>query len=202
MKRFVFTLSIVFSLLAAGSIWAQEATSTVILTPTEGEAQTMEGLSQGQLVRALSKFLTGKEDGVFELHGEGLTTRFEKKGEKMLITRSSTTKEVYETFVASYARGIQISCKSNLKNLGTASEMYSTDFSGAYPEKMSQLTPEYLRQIPICPSDGASPYTYRRAKIDGYDSYEFVCGGDHSEAGTPKGYPRYNGQTGIVVKPE
>jgi hypothetical protein len=42
-------------------------------------------------------------------------------------------------------------CKSNLKNIGTALEMYSAD-RGAYPQELARLTPEYLRTVPVCPS--------------------------------------------------
>lgn len=37
---------------------------------------------------------------------------------------------------------------SNLKNIGTALEMYSTDHKGLYPKKLDELTPDYLKQIP------------------------------------------------------
>ncbi|MGV8120333.1 MAG: hypothetical protein AB2L14_11280 [Candidatus Xenobiia bacterium LiM19] len=38
--------------------------------------------------------------------------------------------------------------KSNLKNMGTALEMYSADHKGLYPEKLEQLTPGYLKTLP------------------------------------------------------
>ncbi|MDQ7823593.1 MAG: hypothetical protein RDV48_12410 [Candidatus Eremiobacteraeota bacterium] len=38
--------------------------------------------------------------------------------------------------------------RSNLKNIGTSLEMYSTDHKGYYPEKLEDVTPEYLRQLP------------------------------------------------------
>jgi len=38
--------------------------------------------------------------------------------------------------------------KSNLKNMGTALEMYSADHKGLYPEKLEQLTPDYLKTLP------------------------------------------------------
>jgi len=52
-------------------------------------------------------------------------------------------------------------CKSNLKNIATALEMYATDNRGRYPTGLDQLlqppTP-YLKQIPTCPAAGRSTY--------------------------------------------
>ncbi len=56
-------------------------------------------------------------------------------------------------------RGLLKSCQSNLKNLATALEMYSTDNVGRYPEELALLTPRYLKLIPACPSE-SSPYGY------------------------------------------
>ncbi len=45
-------------------------------------------------------------------------------------------------------------CKSNLKNIGTALEMYSSDHGGEYPPSLATLSPEYLKRIPECPLAG------------------------------------------------
>ncbi len=57
-------------------------------------------------------------------------------------------------------------CTNNLKNIGSAMEMYSTDFAGRYPKddpnrwyteeaSLRQLTPNYLKTLPTCPEGGA-----------------------------------------------
>ena len=92
-------------------------------------------------------------------------------------------------------------CCSNLKNIGTALEMYSTDYSGRYPVKLQQLVPEYLRSIPICPAAGKDTYSesYQMSK-DG-KSYSFCCKGHfHKSEGAPKDDPSYNSKTGLVKK--
>jgi hypothetical protein len=38
--------------------------------------------------------------------------------------------------------------KSNLKNIGTALEMYSSDHRGLYPRELSAITPDYLKRLP------------------------------------------------------
>lgn len=43
-------------------------------------------------------------------------------------------------------------CKENLKNIGTACEMYAADNDGFYPSALKKLTPDYLNSIPNCPS--------------------------------------------------
>ncbi len=57
-------------------------------------------------------------------------------------------------------RGSLTSCKSNLKNIATALEMYASDFGGRYPPGLEQLTVgNYLKLVPTCPSAGKMTYT-------------------------------------------
>lgn len=58
-----------------------------------------------------------------------------------------------------YASDDLTQCKSNLKNIGTAMEMYSTDCGGRFPHDASCLTPNYLKRIPTCPTVGSDTYT-------------------------------------------
>lgn len=51
-------------------------------------------------------------------------------------------------------------CRSNLKNVSTALEMYQTDFEGGYPPTLSKLTPNYLKTLPACPTQGGSTSPY------------------------------------------
>lgn len=103
-------------------------------------------------------------------------------------------------------------CKSNLKNIGTALEMYSTDYEGLYPPSMSHLTPNYLKTIPTCPSTGKDTYS-STLKVAHYDppteiggvdeitdSYYFHCsGGKHP--GISGDYPSYDFIQGLVDRP-
>lgn len=97
-------------------------------------------------------------------------------------------------------------CKSNLKNLGTAVEMYSTDHSGKYPAKLSQLTPNYLKTILTCPSAGTSTYTYQTGpkaayNTPGYEDYYFIeCKGDNHSDGSPN-FPQYDSINGLYEAP-
>ena len=62
-------------------------------------------------------------------------------------------------FARARGQGQLTACKSNLKNIGTGLEMYSTDWSGRYPEDIDAITPDYLVRIPECPSAGTDTYS-------------------------------------------
>ena len=60
-------------------------------------------------------------------------------------------------FIRPRSRGILTACKSNLKNLGTALELYSSDWSGRYPHDIHLVTPNYLKTVPTCPASTTLP---------------------------------------------
>ena len=62
-------------------------------------------------------------------------------------------------------------CGQQLKDLQTALEMYSTDWSGRYPLEQALLTPNYLKAIPTCPT--GQPYLYLSQSVP--DSYTIGC---------------------------
>ena len=98
-------------------------------------------------------------------------------------------------------RGPLVACESNLKNIGTALEMYSTDWSGEYPDSFDKLTPNYLRTIPMCPTKDAKPYTYDLSKPEGqdYPVYLLKCvGHQHADQGVEVDHPQYSGMEGLL----
>lgn len=124
-------------------------------------------------------------------------------------------------FVRTNNGGPYTQCQSNLKNIGTALEMYSTDNLGRYPRTLSQLTPDYLKIIPTCAAAGIDTYSqgfesnnYPEEKIDRYTVF---CQGDYhqwtrayylyfipyrkrSGLSVPRNYPQYNSTDGLVAK--
>lgn len=78
-------------------------------------------------------------------------------------------------FMRTRARGHLTSCKSNLKNIGTALDMYASDWEGHYPESLLALSPNYLQTIPPCTGAGKDSYSpsYEVRKDLGY--HEFSC---------------------------
>jgi type II secretory pathway pseudopilin PulG len=110
-------------------------------------------------------------------------------------------------FVRANARGKLTACKSNLKNIGTALEMYSTDWSGKYPTTTSLLTPNYLKTIPECPAAGSNSYvavfgSTAVMNSRGYEDYYFIeCHGEnHKTVSVTGNYPAYNGVQGLIER--
>jgi len=93
-------------------------------------------------------------------------------------------------FIRCRCQGPNAACKSNLKAIGIAIEMYSSDHAGAYPRSLSTLTPDYLRTLPNC------PYGRSYSTALAPQAYTVVCGDpDHYHR---RGYPQYTSATGLV----
>lgn len=88
-------------------------------------------------------------------------------------------------------------CSSNLKNQGTAMEMYSTDYSGRYPTSLQDLTPNYLRAVMTCPTGGS----YSMTSDVEPDVYRITCNGDHTTSGLARGFPQYDSVMGLLREP-
>lgn len=109
-------------------------------------------------------------------------------------------------------QGRLTACKSNLKNIATACEMYATDNKGLYPPNLGLLTPNYLKIIPNCPSARVDTYspTYQsfapsddqEAEATTVAAYTFYCRGKHHEkASTPENFPQYDSYQGLMERP-
>lgn len=105
------------------------------------------------------------------------------------------------------ARGQFTLCKSNLKNIGTALQMYSEDNSGKYPPALGQLTPNYLKTLPECRGAGEVSYrlTVGQTTNDtiGYEeNFYLECHGENHENVNVTGhYPAYDSRTGFIERP-
>lgn len=97
-------------------------------------------------------------------------------------------------------------CPSNLKNIGTACEMYSADWRGDYPTSMSLLTPNYLKTVPECPSVGEITYRMETGAVaynfNGFEDYYFIyCAGpNHTSVSVPANYPQYDSIQGLISR--
>ena len=102
-------------------------------------------------------------------------------------------------FIRARAQGQLTACKSNLKNLGTALEMYSTDNGGRFCTGTTGLTPNYLKIIPTCPSVGSNTYTTGFAAASNPDAYTVVCAGtNHAGVSQGAAYPQYTSTQGLI----
>lgn len=104
-------------------------------------------------------------------------------------------------FIRARAQGQVTACKSNLKNIGTALEMYSTDNAGRFPTGLTKLTPNYLKVIPTCPSIGSDTYTTGFSSTSNPDAYTVVCSGtQHTGVGLAANYPQYTSTQGLIER--
>jgi len=94
--------------------------------------------------------------------------------------------------------GLLTACKSNLKDIGTAMEMYSSDNEGRYPQSLGALTPQYLKTIPTCAS--ARKMTYRYVFAVKPDCYTVWCHGSHHLPITTVNMPEYDAIRGLYEK--
>ena len=174
-----------------------------------GEPRKNLDLSTGlELDEAFDALLDGDKDGKLVLLEDGqVVFSFVRSGNQVTLSslgipdETATLAEMRQRLVASRAQGMLTACKANLKNIGTACEMWYVDHDGAYPESLSQLTPEYLKRIPQCPASGTDTYTatYRLEKEP--VNYRVNCTSDHFLVDTVSGYPAYDGERGLIESP-
>ena len=108
-------------------------------------------------------------------------------------------------FIRARAQGQLTACKSNLKNIGTALEMYSTDWSGRYPTtgSIGLITPNYLKTVPTCPSAGSNTYTGVYTSHSVPDAYTIWCATTNHQGAsiTTANYPQYTAVQGLIERP-
>lgn len=81
-------------------------------------------------------------------------------------------------------------CELNLKQMGTALQMYAGDAKGAYPTALGGLTPKYLTAIPTCPV--AQKDTYTGGYATAGSVFTVVCAGEyHTSAQVGPNFPQY-----------
>jgi hypothetical protein len=108
---------------------------------------------------------------------------------------------IFPHFMAKRRCGQYTQCQSNLKNIGTALEMFSTDNEGRYPSSLKELAPNYLKQIPTCASAGKDTYSNSYSMSFDPDNYTFFCSGANhlrTEHNVPPNYPQYNSREGLI----
>jgi hypothetical protein len=100
-------------------------------------------------------------------------------------------------FIRPHCGGQLTACKSNLKNLATSLEMYATDNAGQLPTSLSQVTPNYLKIVPQCPTAGKVTYKYFHTGT----AYTIYCGGcwHHAARIDAPNYPQYSSDKGLLM---
>jgi len=106
--------------------------------------------------------------------------------------------------------GYLSACKSNLKSVATALELYSTGNDGRFPVFLTELSPQYLIELPTCPAVGQDTYSDGYVSNSNPDLFTVVCeGNNHSGvdgiggtsaggAGSNLSYPQYCSSQGLI----
>jgi len=111
-------------------------------------------------------------------------------------------------FVRARAQGQLTACQSNLKNIGTACEMFSADHNGRYPDALANLEEPgasgvggaYMQHVPLCPLVQAENVAYHYEAVQNPDWYGLQCQqGNHMAANVQAvGYPMYDSAIGLI----
>lgn len=96
-------------------------------------------------------------------------------------------------------QGTTTACKSNLRNLAAALEMYASDHRGRYPETLNGLVDGgYLPALPCCPAARVDTYSSNYVRETQPDRFALCCAGDHHlKARLPLHYPSYDSEAGL-----
>lgn len=97
-----------------------------------------------------------------------------------------------------------VTCKNNLKIIGTACEMYAVDNAGHYPQNLEILLDRlpdgpYLEKMPTCPTSPDCYYDYDYNTCP--DTYTLQCKGNHRDDYVEEGYPKFSATEGLIERP-
>lgn len=95
-------------------------------------------------------------------------------------------------------------CRHNVLTIAQALDAYSQDHGGPYPSRLSDLVPQYLPYVPVCPATGTDTYSAgyqwdQYTKLDPHSSFYLVCckGRNHRGARWQEDQPSYQSETGV-----
>jgi len=104
-------------------------------------------------------------------------------------------------FIRARTKSNFVACQSNLKNIATALEIYSSENQGHYPPAFNNLVPLFLKSPPVCPAISAPTYigSYNVGTLP--DIFTIYC---QSSAHTPllisPNYPQWCSISGLIDK--
>ncbi len=169
-------------------------------------SSTVTIASKDQTGRAIHDVLDGPDAKVrIELEGAGAVLTVTKRGDSVTLQFPNGSPDVRMSVAElnlKLAEDDILMCKSNLKNVGTACEMWSTDNNGRYPKTLAELTPKYLKEIPVCPAAGTDTYSATFKSRAAPDLFRVKCEGEfHKLAECPADYPQYRSDVGLISQP-
>jgi hypothetical protein len=115
-------------------------------------------------------------------------------------------------------------CTQNLKNIGTALELYSTENREMYPDHIGRIVPAFMKEIPTCPASvkfnglkiplpflgreccfgretpGVDTYSSGYSVSRKRDCFTVMCQGTCHLPEVPADYPRFDSVTGLIER--
>ena len=90
-------------------------------------------------------------------------------------------------------------CKSNLKNMATAIEIYSAEHAAKFPPSLPTLTPNYIRAVPECPAIGTDTYSASFSSTNNPSYFLIRCEGpNHVGVDVSPNYPQWDSADGLL----
>jgi Tfp pilus assembly protein PilE len=93
-------------------------------------------------------------------------------------------------FMRARQQGQWAACRSNLKKLSTAVELYAEDNRKQLPESLVDLVPRYMTSLPMCPA--ARQFRYRYTCNQRADNYTIYCCGNAHRPVAADDRPRFS----------
>ncbi|MGE0495629.1 MAG: type II secretion system protein [Vulcanimicrobiota bacterium] len=104
-------------------------------------------------------------------------------------------------FIRAKSNSQLTACKSNLKNIATAVEVYSTENGARFPLGLNNLTPNFLKTIPTCPAIASNSYEASYVSHSVPDIYTVMCeGNNHLTLQIPANYPQWSSVQGLIER--
>jgi len=102
-------------------------------------------------------------------------------------------------YVTARSRGRLSACETNLRNMASALEVYSTEHERHFPADLTAIAPTYIQSIPTCPSAGSGrPYIEGFQSASAPSSYTLRCrGAYHVDLGLAEDAPSFQYGTGL-----
>ncbi len=177
------------------------AQDEAVLTYPDSTSKTFS--NPDQAMAGVIEFLRSSTQGRLSMRFRGKELVVVKKGTTAEMTFDGGETEIKDAKVLAdeldQMDDPHNECASNLKYLAVALEMWASDNAGHYPVSLQAVTPDYLKQLPTC--QGKDTYSAGYEASTNPDAFTLSCTGDHSAAGVPRGYPRYNSTKGLIRTP-
>lgn len=126
----------------------------------------------------------------------------------IFIVISISILRLYKGYSISKGACTYTQCQYNLNTIAQALKSYADKNGGRFPRKLTDLTPDHIREIPQCSGYMAKLKFLKFKRLKYEDTYKvsddgraftFYCpGGEHDVVGVKENYPQYTSKKGLI----